>query len=52
MKKEITVTRGTNGAWFVRMDGVLESGFQNRDDADIYVKAKYPDPVENNPHKT
>jgi hypothetical protein len=39
---ELTLDQGTSGNWFVRIDGKLIASFIDKEDAEFFVKYKYP----------
>lgn len=42
MSVNIKIHRGMKGSWFVKIDDKLIAGFIDKDDAVIFVEARFP----------
>ena len=42
MSVNITIHRGASGNWFVKIDDKHIAGFMDKDDARIFVEARFP----------
>ena len=42
MSVNIKIHRGMNGSWFVKIDDKLIAGFIDKDDAIVFVEARFP----------
>ena len=38
----INISRGMSGNWYVKIDNKLIAGFLDKDDAKIFVEARFP----------
>jgi hypothetical protein len=39
---KVKIELGKNGAWFVHVNGQYIADFKNKEDAELFIKYKYP----------